>query len=72
MVKQMCCVQKSFGWIAAIIETGAAQFIALNQRNPLPHAGYFCGCGAARTARTDDNQIICFLHHDNPPLTGIL
>ena len=63
MVRHVGCVQKCFSWIAAIVKTHTAKFIALNQRDTLAHTCRGSGCGAARAARVDYNQVEFFFGH---------
>ena len=50
MVKHVCCVQKCFGRIAAIVETRTAKFVTLDQRDSFAQPCRGRGRGAARAA----------------------
>ena len=63
MVKHRGCMQQGFSWIAAIIETRTAQFIALDQRDTLAHSGCGGGRSTARAACADHNQVIFIFGH---------
>jgi hypothetical protein len=63
VVKHVCRMQEGFGWIAAIIKTRTAKFIAFNQRDTLTHTCRGSGRIATGAACANYNYVVFVLGH---------